>query len=110
MSIVMRPLLPGSVPHGVPCRIVVWPADFAASVRGCQRQCQRIDVNVIAPGVTMQSVVRSLRVLGAVPGLQPVGLSELARRVGLPTSTAQRIMVTLAEAGWLRQTTDDTGR
>jgi IclR family acetate operon transcriptional repressor len=58
----------------------------------------------------MQSVLRSLRVLEAVSELQPIGVSELARTVGLPTSTTQRIMVTLGEAGWLRQTTDDTGR
>jgi IclR family acetate operon transcriptional repressor len=58
----------------------------------------------------MQSVLRSLKVLEAVSELQPIGVSELARNVGLPTSTAQRIMVTLADAGWVRQTADDTGR
>jgi IclR family acetate operon transcriptional repressor len=58
----------------------------------------------------MQSVLRSLRLLETVSELQPIGVSDLARHEGLPTSTAQRIAVTLAEAGWLRQTNDGSGR
>lgn len=51
--------------------------------------------------MTMQSVVRSLNVLEAVAAHQPVGVAELARRLGLPKSTVQRSLLTLAESGWL---------
>lgn len=54
------------------------------------------------------SVVSAIRVVEAVGGLQPVGLSELARAVGLPKSTVQRTLLTLAEVGWC--TTDATSR
>ena len=48
------------------------------------------------------SVVSAIRVLEAVGERQPIGLSELARAVGLPKSTVQRILLTLAEVGWCR--------
>ncbi|WP_395310771.1 IclR family transcriptional regulator [Mycobacterium sp. AMU20-3851] len=51
-----------------------------------------------------ESVVSAFRVLEAVAESQPVGLSELARTVGLPKSTVQRILLTLQEVGWLRPT------
>lgn len=50
------------------------------------------------------SVVSAFRVLEAVAEAQPVGLSELARTVGLPKSTVQRVLLTLQEVGWLRPT------
>lgn len=46
------------------------------------------------------SVVSAIRVLEAVGERQPVGLSELARAVGLPKSTVQRTLLTLAGVGW----------
>lgn len=46
------------------------------------------------------SVLSAIRVLEVVGDLQPVGLSKLARTVGLPKSTVQRTLLTLAEAGW----------
>lgn len=46
------------------------------------------------------SVLSAIRVLEAVGRQQPVGLSGLARAVGLPKSTVQRTLLTLAEAGW----------
>jgi IclR family acetate operon transcriptional repressor len=52
----------------------------------------------------MQSVVRSLRVLEEVSVRQPVGVNELSRTLGLPVSSTQRILVTLADAGWIRPT------
>lgn len=58
----------------------------------------------------MQSVLRSLEVLEAVAEHQPVGVAELARRLDLPTSTVQRILGTLAKAGWLRPTDDELTR
>jgi len=51
-----------------------------------------------------ESVVSAFRVLEAVAEEQPVGLSELARKVGLPKSTVQRVLLTLQEVGWLRPT------
>lgn len=51
-----------------------------------------------------ESVVSAFRVLEAVAETQPVGLSELARIVGLPKSTVQRVLLTLQEVGWLRPT------
>ncbi|ANY09025.1 IclR family transcriptional regulator [Pseudonocardia sp. HH130630-07] len=54
------------------------------------------------------SVVSAIRVLEAVGARQPIGLSELARAVGLPKSTVQRTLQTLAEVGWCRA--DDRSR
>ncbi|AQA03641.1 IclR family transcriptional regulator [Mycobacterium sp. MS1601] len=51
-----------------------------------------------------ESVVSAFRVLEAVAATQPVGLSELARTVGMPKSTVQRVLLTLQEVGWLRPT------
>jgi IclR family transcriptional regulator, acetate operon repressor len=58
----------------------------------------------------MQSVLRSFRVLEAVSEHQPVGVAALSRLLELPTSTVQRILVTLAEAGWLRPTEEELTR
>ncbi|GAA4025328.1 IclR family transcriptional regulator [Streptomyces plumbiresistens] len=49
----------------------------------------------------MQSVLRALDVLEAVARSQPVGISALARSLGIPKATVHRIMRTLGEAGWL---------
>ncbi|MEU3937234.1 IclR family transcriptional regulator [Streptomyces sp. NPDC029044] len=58
----------------------------------------------------MKSVTRSLRILEAVAQHQPVTLGELTKLFGLPKSTVQRTLVTLAEAGWLRANRKDTTR
>ncbi|MEI5519800.1 IclR family transcriptional regulator [Streptomyces brasiliscabiei] len=58
----------------------------------------------------MKSVTRSLRVLEAVAQHQPVTVGELTKLFGLPKSTVQRSLVTLAEAGWLRANRKDTTR
>ncbi|MGX1563198.1 IclR family transcriptional regulator [Streptomyces sp. NPDC055506] len=58
----------------------------------------------------MKSVTRSLRVLEAVAQHQPVTVGELTKIFGLPKSTLQRTLVTLAEAGWLRANRKDTTR
>lgn len=50
----------------------------------------------------MQNVANALRVLEEVAARQPVGVSELARTLGLPKSSVQRALRTLAGAGWLR--------
>jgi len=51
--------------------------------------------------VAMANVVTALAVLEAVGEHQPVGVRELARATGVPKSTVQRCLDTLAEAGWL---------
>ncbi|RSN29114.1 IclR family transcriptional regulator [Amycolatopsis sp. WAC 04169] len=58
--------------------------------------------------MTTNSVLSAIKVLEAVGESQPVGLSELARTVGLPKSTVQRTLRTLEEVGWCR--TDDAAR
>src|SRR5271169_454247 len=50
-----------------------------------------------------QSVRNALRVIERVSIDGAVGVSDLARRLELPKSTAQRTLVTLRSAGWLRQ-------
>jgi IclR family acetate operon transcriptional repressor len=51
----------------------------------------------------MQSVKTALAVLESVAEGQPVGVSELARALGLPKSSVQRSLTTLADAGWIRR-------
>lgn len=60
--------------------------------------------------MAMQSVLRSLQVLEAVAQHQPVRVGELTPLLGLPKSTVQRSLETLAEAGWLRQVDGDLTR
>jgi DNA-binding IclR family transcriptional regulator len=49
----------------------------------------------------MRSVRTALQVLEAVSESQPVGLTELTRKLGLPKTTVHRGLTSLAEAGWL---------
>jgi IclR family acetate operon transcriptional repressor len=58
----------------------------------------------------MKSVRTALSVFEAVTSRQPVGLSALAREVGLPKATVQRSLAALADAGWLVQDLLDPGR
>ncbi len=58
----------------------------------------------------MNSVLTALRVFEEVAAAQPVGLSELSKRLDVPKSTVQRCLKTLADAGWLRPATGDAGR
>ena len=50
----------------------------------------------------MKSVRTALRVFEEVAARQPVGLSELSRRLNVPKASVQRALTTLADAGWLR--------
>lgn len=52
--------------------------------------------------VCVRSVRTTFRILEAVADNQPIGLSELARRLELPKSTVQRSLATLADLGWIR--------
>lgn len=50
----------------------------------------------------MNSVFTALRVFEHVATGQPIGLSELARRLGTPKATVQRNLKTLHAAGWIK--------
>lgn len=58
----------------------------------------------------MKSVKTALALLEAVSMDQPIRVGELARRLDLPKSTAQRGLKTLQEAGWLASGPDATWR
>lgn len=58
----------------------------------------------------MRSVKTAFRVLDAVADHQPIGLSELARRLELPKATAQRSLTVLAEVGWIMPDGQDVMR
>lgn len=60
--------------------------------------------------MSTNSVVSAFRVLEAVAKTQPIGLSELAREVGLPKSSVQRCLTTLHEIGWLRSSSSKPTR
>lgn len=60
-------------------------------------------------GSGMQSVVKALRILETVAQLQPVGVGDLSRQLAMPKSTVQRCLLTLADAGWLRQSHETSG-
>jgi IclR family transcriptional regulator, acetate operon repressor len=58
----------------------------------------------------MRSVRTALQVFEGVARHQPIGLSQLARELGLPKATVQRSLAALADAGWLVQDLLDPGR
>lgn len=58
----------------------------------------------------MRSVRTTLHILDAVADSQPIGLSELARRLELPKSTVQRSLATLADLGWIRADAPESPR
>jgi IclR family transcriptional regulator, acetate operon repressor len=51
----------------------------------------------------MSGVVTTLRVLEVVSELQPVGVSDVARNLELPKSSAQRALKALSDAGWIKK-------
>ena len=50
----------------------------------------------------LHSVTTALTVFELVAQHQPIGVSELSRRLGITKSTVQRCLLTLHAAGWLR--------
>lgn len=58
----------------------------------------------------MNSVLTALRVFEEVALAQPIGLSELSKRLDVPKSTVQRCLRTLADAGWLRTAPANPGQ
>jgi IclR family acetate operon transcriptional repressor len=51
---------------------------------------------------TLQTVDRALAALDVIAEQQPIGVSQLAREMGLDKSAAQRVLVSLQHAGWIR--------
>lgn len=58
----------------------------------------------------IESLSRGLRAVEILAEHQPIGVTELARRLGLPKSTTQRLLETLEAAGWARKTGEDMTR
>jgi IclR family transcriptional regulator, acetate operon repressor len=58
----------------------------------------------------MPSSLTTLRVLELVGEHQPVAVSEVARLIDRPKSTAQRALLTLHEGGWIRPSGTDRTR
>jgi IclR family acetate operon transcriptional repressor len=54
----------------------------------------------------IQSVRNACRLLEAIARTQPVGVSDLARTIGIDKSAAHRLAVTLHAAGWLDRADD----
>ena len=51
-------------------------------------------------GEGVRSIMNALGILEALAERQPIGVSELAREVGMPKSSVQRTLRTLDQAGW----------
>lgn len=58
----------------------------------------------------MRSVKTTFLILEAVAEHQPIGLSDLARRMELPKTTVQRSLATLGQLGWIRPDGRDVTR
>lgn len=58
----------------------------------------------------MSSTLTALRALDLVAERQPIGVSELARVMGIPKPNAQRALQALATGGWLRHAADRPGK
>ena len=52
---------------------------------------------------TIRSVDNALTVMEGVASSQPIGVSALARLLDLDKNAVQRILLTLGQAGWIRQ-------
>jgi IclR family transcriptional regulator, acetate operon repressor len=53
-------------------------------------------------GGGVRSVLSALRILEEISRRQPIGVSELARALGLPKTSVHRSLQTLHQAGWVR--------
>ena len=54
----------------------------------------------------IQSVHNACRLFEAIARMQPVGVSDLARDIGIDKSAAHRLAITLHSARWLERTED----
>ena len=55
----------------------------------------------------MRPVQIALQIVEIIGRIQPAGVSEIAREMGLPKSTVQRALKTLAEAHWIEAAAGD---
>ena len=60
------------------------------------------DSNVLGDIRMLQSVTTALEVFEIVAECQPIGVSEITRRIRVTKSTVQRCLMTLHAAGWIR--------
>jgi IclR family acetate operon transcriptional repressor len=60
------------------------------------------------PGNDVRSVMMALRIIDEVAMHQPIGVSDLARRLDLPKSSVQRALQTLHSAGWIQPAAAET--
>jgi len=58
--------------------------------------------------MNMQSVLNAFRVLEEIAVSQPIGVSELARRLDQPKTSTQRTLLALQKTGWIRPAGDTT--
>jgi len=59
---------------------------------------------------SVSSADTSLRALEAIGAGQPLGVSELARRLDVSKPAAQRALLALSDAGWIRRSETQPGR
>lgn len=57
-----------------------------------------------------RSATRVLQAVEVIARHQPIGVAELARRLGVDKSSVQRVFVTLATAGWIQALPDGPTR
>ncbi|MEV6230063.1 IclR family transcriptional regulator [Saccharopolyspora shandongensis] len=91
----------------------MWHSGLQHGPEACNVANRLLSVKGVITGGRMSatnSVVSAFRVLESVAQMQPVGLSELSRAVGLPKSSVQRALLTLHEIGWLRPTSTQPTR
>ena len=61
-------------------------------------------------GSHMRTTLMAFAILEHVADHQPIGVSDVARSMGVPKSTAQRMLRTLEQAGWIRMRSPDDPR
>jgi IclR family transcriptional regulator, acetate operon repressor len=59
---------------------------------------------------TLNSALTTLRAIEVLADIQPAGVSALARELAITKSNAQRVLATLAEAGWIADDLSGQGR
>jgi IclR family acetate operon transcriptional repressor len=62
------------------------------------------------PVKPIRSAARTLEAVEVISRHQPIGVGELARRLGDDKSNVQRVLVTLASAGWIQALPDGPTR
>jgi IclR family acetate operon transcriptional repressor len=79
-----------------------------ASRRGSEPEAPEIDAGARSEG-QMRAVQVALQVIEVIGRKQPIGVSEVARRLALPKSTVQRSLRALETSQWIESTPDERG-